>query len=508
MLDKENSLYDTDKKLFHGIDKVFHSIKDHYGPRISSRSFLENQGYLVLSRITLVDPYENIGVDFVKAMAKHIHKKYLDGVTTGIILLYALLKESYFFLDQGLSLYKLCFALRKMSEKLLTSLKKHAWPLKDGNKAKGIVFSALPDLTIATEMAEAFSSVGSDGFISLSQLEMSHMQITQGLQIPCGYISPYFISSSPPRILTLSQPRVFVTDKKISTFLSFLPLLQELREHREHLLIFCNGIDPDVLSTFTVNKLEDLLDIVVVDLSRHPDLDPSLFEDITLFTGTNVFSQDFSPTIRLPKRVSLGSCASIKISEEETIIIRGHSVSEVLALKIHQIEEEIRTSSCQERKTTLIKRKHRLQSSVAIVPVHEENKLFYSLALSTLTAAVDKGYIPGGGAGLFYASLHLCDQEELSEEERTAIKILHMCCRAPLEQLISNMKLESQVVLDKLLSLSTPSLGMNVISQQIEDLIASGILDPLSKIEDIFSSALETGLKILSSKVIITHADT
>ncbi|WP_139415094.1 variant chaperonin GroEL3 [Chlamydia abortus] len=507
MLDKENSLYDTDKKLFHGIDKVFHSIKDHYGPRISSRSFLENQGYLVLSRITLVDTYENIGVDFVKAMAKHIHKKYLDGVTTGIILLYTFLKESYFFLDQGLSLYKLCFALRKMSEKLLTSLKKHAWPLKDGNKAKGIVFSALPDLTIATEMAEAFSSVGSDGFISLSQLEMSHMQITQGLQIPCGYISPYFISPSPQRILTLSQPRVFVTDKKITTFLSFLPLLQELREHGEHLLIFCNGIDPDVLSTFTVNKLEDLLDIVVVDLSRHPDLDPSLFEDITLFTGTNVFSQDFSPTIRLPERVSLGSCASIKISEEETIIIRGHSVSEVLALKTHQIEEEIRTSSCQERKTTLIKRKHRLQSSVAIVPVREENKLFYSLALSTLTAAVDKGYIPGGGAGLFYASLHLCDQEELSEEERAAIKILHMCCRAPLEQLISNMKLESQVVLDKLLSLSTPSLGMNVISQQIEDLIASGILDPLSKIEDIFSLALETGLKILSSKVIITHAD-
>lgn len=97
MLDKENSLYDTDKKLFHGIDKVFHSIKDHYGPLLSSHSFFENQGYRVLSRITLADPYENIGVDFAKAMAKQIHKKYLDGVTTSIILLYALLKESYVF---------------------------------------------------------------------------------------------------------------------------------------------------------------------------------------------------------------------------------------------------------------------------------------------------------------------------------------------------------------------------------------------------------------------------
>lgn len=128
--------------------------------------------------------------------------------------------------------------LKKNEGKALTSLKKHAWPLKDGNKAKGIVFSALPDLTIASEMAEAFASVGSDGFILLSQLEMSHIQITKGLKIPCGYSSPHFISQSTQRTILLSQPRVFVTDKKITTVLCFLPLLQELRENGEHLLIF------------------------------------------------------------------------------------------------------------------------------------------------------------------------------------------------------------------------------------------------------------------------------
>ncbi|BAE80918.1 heat shock protein HSP60 subunit [Chlamydia felis Fe/C-56] len=507
MLDKENSLYDTDKKLFLGIDKVFHSIKDHYGPLASSQSCFENQGYLTLSRITLADPHENIGVDFAKAMAKNIYKKYLDGVTTGVILLYTLLKESYPFLDQGLSLYKLCFALRKMGEKLLVSLKKHSWPLKDSNKARGIIFSSLPDLTVATEMSEAFSAVGSEGFISLSQLGISNIQITQGLKIPRGYISPYFISQSTQRTIILSRPRIFVTDKKITSILSLLPLLKELQEHGEHLLIFCNGIDQDALSTFTVNKLEDLLQIVVVDLSSLSSLDPTFTEDITLFTGTNVFSQNFSPTAQLPDRTSLGSCASVEISEEETVIFRGNSVSDVLALKIHQIEEEIRTSSCQEARSALTKRKHRLQSSVAIVPIREENKFFYSLALSTLTSALDRGYIPGGGAGLFYASLNLRDEEELSEEEQAAIKILQMCCRAPLEQLISNIQLESSVVLDKLLSLSTPSLGMNVISRQIEDLIASGILDPLSKVEDIFSLALETGLNILSSKVIISDVN-
>ncbi|WP_375793899.1 variant chaperonin GroEL3 [Chlamydia sp. 12-01] len=506
MLDKENSLYDTDKKLFLGIDKVFHSIKDHYGPLASPLSFSENQGYLTLSRITLVDPHENIGVDFAKSMAKKIHSKYFDGVTTGIILLYSLLKESYLFLDRGLSLYKLCFALRKMGEKLLISLKKHSWPLKDGNKARGVIFSSLPDPTIATELAEAFSAVGSEGFILLSQLGASNIQITQGLKIPCGYISPYFISQSIQRTVILSQPRIFVTDKKITSILNFLPLLQELHENGEQLLIFCKGIDQDVLATFTVNKLEDLLQIIVVDLD-HPSLDPTVAEDITLLTGTTVFSQNFSPVMQLPERASLGSCASVEISAEETVIIRGNSVSEVLALKIHQIEEEIRTSSSQEIKAALIKRKHRLQSSIAIVPIREENKFFYSLALSTLTSTLDKGYIPGGGTGLFYASLNLCNEEETSKEERAALNIIQMCCRAPLEQLIINIKLESKVVVDKLLALSTPSLGMNVISQQIEDLIASGILDSLSKIEDIFSLALDTGLNILSSKVIINDAN-
>ncbi|MEF9519700.1 variant chaperonin GroEL3 [Chlamydia crocodili] len=502
MLDKENSLYDTDKKLFLGIDKVFHSVKDHYGPLASSLSFFENEGYLVLSRITLADPHENIGVDFAKAMAKKIHKKYLDGVTTGIILLYTILKESYLLLDQGLSLYKLCSALKRMGEKLLTSLEIYSWPLKDSNKAKGIIFSAFPDLTIATELSEAFSAVGTEGFISLSQLAVSNIQITRGLKIPCGYISPYFISQSTQRTVILSHPRIFVTDKKITSVLSFLPLLQELQENGEQLLIFCKGIDQDAFATFMVNKFEELLQIVVVDLN-HPSLDPTFFEDITLFTGTTVFSQNFSPAMQLPERTSLGSCASVEISQEETVIIHGNSVSEVLALKIHQIEEEIRTNSSQETKTSLMKRKHRLQSSVAIVPVREKNKFFYSLALSTLTSALDKGYVTGGGTGLFYASLNLCEEDKVSEEERGAMNVVQACCRAPLEQLINNLKLDSKVVINKLISLSTPSLGMNVLSQQIEDLIASGILDPLAKIKDIFSLALETGLNILSSKVII-----
>ncbi|WP_348663212.1 variant chaperonin GroEL3 [Chlamydia vaughanii] len=503
MLDKEKSLYDTDKKLFLGIDKVFLSIKEHYGPNLSSLSLLENQGYLLLSRTTLSDPYENIGVDFAKDMANKIYKKHRDGITTGVILLYSLLKASYPLLDQGLSLYKLCCALKKMGNKLLEALGKHSWLLKDSTKARGIIFSAIPDYTIATNMSEAFATVGPEGFISLSQVESSHIHITQGLKIPYGYISPYFISQSTQRTLILSHPRILVTDKKITTLLGLLPLLQEVKEHNEHLLIFCNDIDEDVLSTFTVNKLEELLQVVVVCINDHQE--NTLFEDISLFTGTNVFSQPYSPATQFPERASLGSCDSIEISEEQTILIRGNGVSEVLGLKIRQIEEEIRISDCQNKKAELVKRKHRLQSSVAIIPVKEEDKFFYSLALSTLTSALEKGYIPGGGTGLFYAALDLKSEEKLTEEEKAAVDILQTSCRSPLEQLATNAKLKHQAVTDKLLSLSTSSLGMNAASGQIEDMIASGILDPLVKIEDIFSLALETALNILSSKVIISE---
>ncbi|EPP37032.1 TCP-1/cpn60 chaperonin family protein [Chlamydia psittaci 10_743_SC13] len=503
MFDKEKFLYNSDKKLFLGVDKVFHLLKDHYGPN-SSHS-LENSSYSLLSKTVLSDPYENIGVDFVKSLSNKIYKKYNDGITTAVLLLHSFLKNSYCLCDQEISPYRLSIALKKMGDILLSALRNQSLPLKDKTKAKNIVFSALPDLEIATEISEAFSQVGSEGFISVSHRESTSMYITQGLYVPYGYVSPHFLVQSLPCSFTLSQPRVFVTDKDISTILHFLPLFQELQEHQEHLLLVCKDIDPDVLSTLTLNKLEKLLHIVVVCIPTTSSEENSFFEDISLFTGTNVFSHSTSPMGPIPERSSLGSCDFVEISEKHTMFMHDNGVSECLKLKIHQLDEEIRTNSCQNKKVKLIQRKRRLQSSVAILPIKETLSFSYSIALSTLTSAIESGYIPGGGAGIFYAALQLNNEKELSEEEKAAKTILQTSALILIEQLANTAQLDGAAIIDKLITLATPSLGINVLSKQIEDLIASGVLDPLGKTEDIFSFALETAITILSTKGVI-HA--
>ncbi|WP_284441503.1 variant chaperonin GroEL3 [Chlamydia gallinacea] len=503
MFDKEKLLYNPDKRLFLGIDKIFHLLKDHYGPDLNSP--LGNTSCALIDKTILSDPYENIGVDFTKILSNKIYKKYHDGITTGVLLLYALLKNSYCVCHQELSPYQLSIALKKMGKKLLSALRNQSLPLKDKTKAKNIIFSAVPDLEIATEISEAFSQVGSDGFIFVSHQESTAMQITQGLHIPHGYIVPYFLMQSPPRSFVLSQPRIFVTDKKITTILHFLPLLQELSEHHESLLLVCQDIDPNVLSTLTLNRLEGLLHIVVVRIPTTCSEANSFFEDISLFTGTNVFSHSISPNGPTPERSSLGSCDFVEISEKHTMLMHGKGVSEFLKLKIHQIDKEIHTNSCQMRKTELIQRKRRLQSSVAILPIKETLALPYSIALSTLTSAIESGYIPGGGAGIFYAALQLNHEQELSEEEKAARTILQTSSLTLMEQLANAVQLDGKAITEKLISLETPSLGINVLSRQIEDLIASGVLDPLGKIEDIFSFALETAITILLTKGVI-HA--
>lgn len=498
MVNETNFLYDTDRKLFLGIDQVFHDVKEHYGASSPSQS------YHILSNTTCPDPYENIGLDFAKALADKIYSRYHDGIATSILLLHSLLKESYLLFDQGTSPYALCHALRKMGNTLLTLLKKQAWPLKEKAKAHAVVFSAVSDAEIATEISDIFSSIGPQGLFSLSETHTGPIRITRGLQIEYGYTSSYFIPHSMQSPLFLSQPCVFVTNKKITSILNFLPLLRDLKEKNTSLLIFCPDIHPDALSSFTVNTLEGLLQTTVVCIGASPD--GSLLEDISLFCGTSIFPYHDASKSPFPSLPALGTCDSVEISKEHTMLIQGSQASEILGLKIRQIDEDMRVSSCAHTKAKLLKQKHRLQSSLAIIPVKKETRSVYASALAALSSSIHQGYIPGGGAGLFYASLALDHEGKLTQEEVSAKNILQAACRTLITCIAQSAQLNSEDVITKLSSLATPCLGINLITRQIEDLITSGILDPLEKIEDIFSFSLETALNILLSKAIIRRS--
>ncbi|WP_100934230.1 variant chaperonin GroEL3 [Candidatus Chlamydia corallus] len=503
------SNYDADKKLFSGIDKLFQVVKRSYGPKqsLSQSSFFKERGFSSISQTELTDSYENIGVDFAKAMANKIHKEHGDGATTGLILLHAILKESYSVLEQGIPTHKLISALKAQGEKLQEALQQQSWPIKDAQKIRNIIFSTLQMSIIADDFYNALSVVGPEGLISITnekEIDKTSMDIFQGFKIPAGYASTYFVSDTASRLTRIAHPLLLITDKKISTIHPFLPLLQEISEQDQHLIIFCEDIDPDVLATLVVNKLQGLLRVTVVTIPELSTVNQELGEDIALFTGTHICSYQEGSHILTPEMVTLGSCLSIEISDSQTILIGGLHIPEVLALKTQQLAEDIRTTSCPETKKRLIKRKNRLESSVAILPVDEDNEALYNLALKIMDSALSRGYVPGGGTALFYASLTLASPKDNDiDENKVAISVLEKACCAPIRLLAANADLDGDAVIAKLSSLGTTSLGVSVFSRKIEDLIAGGILDSLAMISTVFACALDTAILILSSKILI-----
>ncbi|WP_201456354.1 variant chaperonin GroEL3 [Chlamydia sp. 17-3921] len=493
------SHHNANPKLFLGIDKACDLVRKFYGPRhnLSSLAFLEERGYSILSQTELEDPYENAGVGFAKAMANKIHKKHFDGTTTGLILLHTILKESYKALGEGFSTLKLSQALQKKISQLLEILNTYSWPIKDAKKVQCLIFTALRSPIIADDLAEAFAITGTIGLISITKNYQLEMQTTQGLKIDFGFTSAYFASDPITRTTTILFPRILILDQKITNIHILLPLLQDISQRDKHLLIFCEDIDKDVLATLIVNKLRGLLQVSVITIPGLSTDKQTLAEDIALFTGTHIYSQnmDLNTTI-------LGSCSSVEISETQTTLIGGQHVPEVLTLKVRQLEEEIRTTASLEAKSTLIERMQRLQCSVALLSVKENTEPLYRLGLTLIASATKHGYIPGGGVALLYASLDLGNPKDFPEEERAATYILQAACKAPLEQLILNANLDSNAIIEKLKTLATVSMGFNILSQEIEDLISGGVLDSLATISTALSCAMDTALMILSSKTI------
>lgn len=481
-------------QLFSGLDKAYQIVKGFYGPAHFStpKDFLKGRGYHILSRIELSDPFERIGVYFAQSLAKQIYNRHADGVISAVILLRAFLKASLPFIDQGLSPRLLASALAAKKQAVCAHLQSHSFLLKDTSKVQGLIRSHLPDPIIGEVFAEALAHIGQEGEIALSQSSGPSLRFVKGIQIQKGYRVPSFFPQDSFHENPLVAPKILVTDQKIHSLFPFLPLLKQFSEGQTPLIIFCKEISPNPLATCIANRIAGLLDVLVVTVA-----DPDLLEDIALLTGTTVFSTlPFSnkPPIELPL---LGSCTWAELSRDHTLLVCENLVPEVVKLKIRQLDYALQSAEDECSRQKLKERKQRLEHSIAIIPIEQETAPLYQLALHTLNTTKESGFVLGGGAALLYASQNLQSAPEDSQEDLAALHILQTACRTLLEQLVASVHMDGKLVADKLCSLGTPSLGFNVLSQQIEDMISAGILAPLASVMDIFSYSLHTALDLL-----------
>lgn len=484
------------EKVLLGIDNVLFYLRDFYGLHQKSTDVSTKNSFLFLNKIHFADPIENLGASFAKELARHILDDHQDGIITGILLLYTLLKGCLELLIQGKPLEQLIESLKQISQKLLIAMDQLSWPIKDFAKIRALLFTSTQNARVAQEISHCFELIGRYGSFALRIEEApSSVYITQGFKINVRNQLPHCLRDQEPN--TILNPKILVIDQYIHSLFPLLPCLQQTMIHQDSLVIFCRDIAPDALASLSLNKFHQLLDVTVISLHSILQTEPAIFEDLALIAGTKIFKED---TLPKPQYEELGGSESIEISKLGTTLVQGYGSSEVLALKIRQLKENLRLTENETQKNYYIDRIQRLQSSVAILSVSKECYPTYLLALTTLQEALHHGYVIGGGTTLFYA-IHRVPFDHTQYHD--VYHILKQTCLAPITQLIHNVNIDTQIAIQKLQSLGNPIFGVNIHSQQIEDFFVSGILEPTSKIKGIFMKTLFSTIDILTSSKLI-----
>ncbi|MEG1542567.1 MAG: chaperonin GroEL [Victivallaceae bacterium] len=508
------------EKLAAGILKLADAVAPTLGPKgcnvglqTWNSSKITNDGFTIVKDFVLSDQYENMGAEMAREVASKIKEMSGDGTTTGIILLSSIVNEGLKNLSSGMPVRKINEGIRLAVEAINEKIINSSTQIKDNSQIKSIAMAAASgNESIASVIAEAFEKIGQTGFVSVeagSTMETT-VEIVNGLEIKKGYAGAYFITDTEKMLVVMNSPYVLITDKKISSAQEILPILQSFASTGKELVIFCDDMDNDVLSTLVVNKLKGILKVAVVKAPGFGDQKMDNLEDIAIFTGSNLISENTGILLKNVTLDSLGRCDRIEISSSTTKLIGSHCLKDVLSMRLRQFEVAIEEHP--ENKQQFLLRKTRLEGKVAVIKVGasteielQQKKQVFEDSVNATRLAIESGFVVGGGLSLFKAALALQDLVSQQKDHAVAVGIRSVikACEAPLRRIIRNSGLEDSVILNKINHAADEDIGFNMNSGHLENLKESGVLDPTLVITNILTHASSMAQVILMSEVLI-----
>lgn len=515
-------LFDEDArlKLREGIDKLADTVAITLGPKgrnVGLQSSwgapqITNDGNSIVKDIELKDQFANMGVSLAKEVASKIKDKSGDGTTTGILLLRALVHNGLKNITSGTSPIAIKRGMEKALEKVLEEIDKMATPIKDDKEIlNAAIVSASGIQEVGETIFEAIKKVGRSGVITIEEGKTTEtvIEIVEGMQFDRGYASAYFVTNAELLKADLKNPLILITDKKISSIQEILPLLQTLAPTGKELLIIADDIEGDALSTLVINKLRGTLKVCAVKAPGFGDRRKALLEDIAILTGGTVITEDAGLNLREATTDLLGKAENILITKDSTTIISGKGSAKKIKARISQIEKEAQAATSSYDKEKLDERRAKLQGGVALIrvgaptePEMKQKKQLFEDSLNSIRAALEQGIVPGGGVALLRASL-VISKMKLEKEEMIGADILHRACYAPFKQIATNAGHDSSMLLDQVLNAKNPSTGFNALTENVEDLMAAGVVDPTKVVKNSLSYAVSmAGIVILSEALI------
>jgi chaperonin GroEL len=509
-------------KLREGIDTLADVVGVTLGPQGKNIGLqaswgaptITNDGNSIVKDIELKDQYANMGVSMGKEVASKMKEKCGDGTTTSILLLRALVQNGVKNIASGASPIDIKRGIEKAVDAVIKEIDTFSIAIKNDKETHDIaVVSASGNKEIGDLISEAFKRVGKTGVITIEEGKTTETSIenVEGMQLDRGYLSAYFCTNAEKMIAELNQPRLLITDKKITSVQEILPILQPIAASAQELLIIAEDLEGDALSTLVINRLRGTLKICAIKAPGFGDRRKALLEDIAILTGATLITEDAGISLKDADASLLGSAEKIIITKEKTTLINGQGDPEAIQARVRQLEAEISRTTSAYDKEKLEERKAKLQGGVAVIrigaptePEMKQKKQVFEDSLNSTRAALEEGIVPGGGVALLRAS-RVIGNLQLSPEEKVGASIVARACEAPVRQIILNSGYDSSLILEEILSKGI-NFGFNSLTEKVEDLLAAGVIDPTKVVKYALRFAASTAAVVLLSEALLGNA--
>ena len=514
---------DARKSLLEGVNKLADTVKVTLGPKgrnvVLDKSFgaplITNDGVTIAKEIELEDKFENMGARLVKEVSTKTNDVAGDGTTTATVLAQSMIKEGVRNVAAGSDPMAIKRGIDKAVNTAVEGLKEISSTVNGKEDIARVASISANNEEIGNLIADAMEKVSKDGVITIEESKTSNteLNVVEGMQFDKGYLSPYMATDTEKMEAVLDNPYILITDKKISNIQEILPLLESLMQESGKLLIICDDMEGEALSTLILNKLRGVLNVVAVKAPGYGDKRKAMLEDIAVLTGGEVITSDLGLELKDTTIAQLGKAKQVKVQKENTIIVDGAGDKQQIADRVGQIKAQINETQSDYDKEQLQERLAKIAGGVAVIGVGaatevemKDKKLRIEDALSATKAAVEEGIVSGGGTALINVIPKVSKLvDTLENGEKLGAQIVLKALEEPVKQIAVNAGLEPAVIVNKVKE-SEAGIGFDAANEQYVDMKKVGIVDPTKVTRSALQNAASIASMVLTTESLVTDA--
>ena len=509
------------RALEHGVDKVANAVKVTLGPKgrnvVLEKKWgsptITKDGVTVTKEIELEDQYENMGAQLCKEVASKTNDDTGDGTTTATVLAQAIVRAGLKNVAAGANPMLIKRGIEEAVKDVVAFIRDNAIPIEGRDEIAHVAGIAGNDAGIGEIIADAMEKVGKDGVITVeeSKVGTTEVEVVEGMQFDKGYISPYFATGEAEAVL--EDAYILLYEEKITAAADIVPVMEKVATANRPLLVIAESVEAEALATLVVNNMRGTVRCCAVKAPGFGDRRKRNLEDIAILTGGSFISEDLGIKLDSVQLEDLGRAARVIVTKDDTTIIQGEGTQGEIDARIAEIRREISTTDSDYDREKLEERLAKLAGGVAVVKVGaatetelKELQHRFEDALSSARSAIEEGVVPGGGVTLARASTKLDKaRDRVRGDAKVGVEIVRRALSEPLRQIAENAGYEGSVVLDKVLAQEAVGFGFNALTEQYEDLVAAGVIDPAKVVRATIENASSIGALLLTTEALVAE---